>query len=665
MIIKSLELNNFRQFVGKQTINFSTDTNKKITLVIAESGVGKTTLIQSFQWIFYGQCKYKTPLNDSIKAELRPYQETKVSCSLKLLHKDKEYTITREQKMTKINVQIQTDPSYITIDEKDSSGITNQYKGREADKIIRELMHQDLFPYFFLEGESLTKVGEQMSRGKSGANNEFVKAIKGLLGFNHLYEAIKHLDAVGKGYQSEITQNSNNVRLKQIVNEIGVAEETIRKCEERLDLIPGEIGYNESKADELNGKIVLYAEVEKAQKRTKILEGELASYRGKINEQKKYIFKKFSSLGFKVVMDALLDIARDTLADSDSIDRGIPGMNVEAIDYLLEKHECICGHKIEEGSEEWNALVKWKTFLPPNNIGFEIERFTSQMEDVDRGSDEFLADYDKARKDLNTYVGEYQKRYDELTKLNEEIGGVNQDVSKLKEEEQRYRKAVIELNIEARKKEEVRDEAIKTKDRLIKEQNSYRFLNDKVAKLTAYFAEAEFLKNRIVRFTNRKEREKREALQKAINEIFRDFYDERIVFTLDSNYGVQIKTNGSDFSDDFTSGGQDVAVALAFIGAIIKLNREKDVDPENMINEDDSEEYPLVMDAPTSNFGMKQMDSFSEIMPKITDQIVVFINDKDGPILRRKMAPLIGWEWSISKEDSYHSVIEEVAHHGN
>ena len=176
MIIKSLELNNFRQFVGKQTINFSTDTNKKITLVIAESGVGKTTLIQSFQWIFYGQCKYKTPLNDSIKAELRPYQETKVSCSLKLLHKDKEYTITREQKMTKINVQIQTDSSYITIDEKDSSGITNQYKGREADKIIRELMHQDLFPYFFLEGESLTKVGEQMSRGKSGANNEFVKA---------------------------------------------------------------------------------------------------------------------------------------------------------------------------------------------------------------------------------------------------------------------------------------------------------------------------------------------------------------------------------------------------------------------------------------------------------------------------------------------------------
>ena len=361
-----------------------------------------------------------------------------------------------------------------------------------------------------------------------------------------------------------------------------------------------------------------------------------------------------------MVMDGLLDIARDTLANADSMDRGIPGMNVEAIEYLLERHQCLCGHKLEEGSKEWQELEKWKTYLPPNNIGFEIERFTSQMEDVDKNSDEFINDYDKARKDLNALVGEYQKRVDELNKLNEDIGGVNQDIGKLKEEEQRYRKAVIDLNIEKRQKEEKKANAEKDRDRLIKEQNGYGFLSEKVAKLNCYFRETEYLKNRIIRFTNRKEKEKREALQDAINEIFRDFYDEKILFTLDSNYGVQIKTSDSDFSDDFTSGGQDVAVALAFIGAIIKLNREKDADPENMIDDDDSEEYPLVMDAPTSNFGMKQMDSFSEIMPKITDQIVVFINDKDGPILRRKMAPLIGKEWTVSKEDSYHSIIEEA-----
>lgn len=96
---------------------------------------------------------------------------------------------------------------------------------------------------------------------------------------------------------------------------------------------------------------------------------------------------------------------------------------------------------------------------------------------------------------------------------------------------------------------------------------------------------------------------------------------------------------------------------MAFIGAIIKLNGEKDQDPDEINDEQEKESYPLVMDAPTSNFGMKQMESFSEIMPKITDQIIVFINDKDGPILIEKMADSIGSKWSLNKTDSYHSVI--------
>ena len=124
-------------------------------------------------------------------------------------------------------------------------------------------------------------------------------------------------------------------------------------------------------------------------------------------------------------------------------------------------------------------------------------------------------------------------------------------------------------------------------------------------------------------------------------------------------------------SEDFTSGGQDVAVALAFIGAIIKLNKENTInnanneaDVDSIAEDQDEEMYPLIMDAPTSNFGMKQMSSFSQIIPKITDQIIVFINDKDGPILKNQMLEQIGAEWKITKEDTYHSKVQEVKIHG-
>jgi len=60
MIIKSLELHNFRQFMDDedkhgQKIVFSIDPEKKATILIAKNATGKTTLLQAFSWILYGE----------------------------------------------------------------------------------------------------------------------------------------------------------------------------------------------------------------------------------------------------------------------------------------------------------------------------------------------------------------------------------------------------------------------------------------------------------------------------------------------------------------------------------------------------------------------------------------------------------------------------------
>lgn len=47
MEIKSVRLRDFRQFYGDQTIVFATDPNRNVTLVHAENGVGKTTLLNA------------------------------------------------------------------------------------------------------------------------------------------------------------------------------------------------------------------------------------------------------------------------------------------------------------------------------------------------------------------------------------------------------------------------------------------------------------------------------------------------------------------------------------------------------------------------------------------------------------------------------------------
>lgn len=658
MIIKSLTLNNFRQFVESQKINFSYDSSKKVTIVMAESGVGKTTLLQSFQWVLYGKCSYNKILNEDVKNKMIYGDKVDVVVSLELNHSNKDYIITRKQSYYKNNVRIETDDSVLSIDYKEN-GISQQKRGREANQIIKGFMSQDLFPYFFLEGESLTKVGSQMAKGKAGSNSEFVKAIKGLLGFNFLYDAKKHLMLVENDYNYQIQRSTPSENLKNSIEQIQKIKEDIETNSKRIETIDNEISYNTDKRDELSDQLLQYGEIGEKQKRTVAIRRELSLLESRISDKKKQIFKFFSSNVIYLILDSMDEEAKELLKKSDNIDKGIPGINVKAIQYLLDRKICVCGEKIEENSEHWKKLNDLLTFLPPNSIGTELKNFENSLQDISKRSESFKEQFTQKRKDLTDTESEYKEKSLELDELNEQIKDVNIDVNNLKQQESSYNEKITNLKVERQRRE---GNLISLRQKL-KELEQFKTLlesNDsKTKKIQEYCAEATYLKKKIERFIDRRENETKEKLANEINNIFKDFYREQISFSIDSNYGVQIHTYNQELTDDFTSGGQDVAIALAFIGSIIRVNSEKDESDDDMDETMEKESYPLVLDAPTSNFGMKQMDSFCEIMPKMTDQIIVFINDKDGPILMDKMRTHIGGKWIITKKETYKSEISK------
>ena len=105
MLLKSLKLKDFRQFKGEQTISFSTDPVRNVTVIMGENGSGKTTLAQAFTWCLYGDTDFddKSMLCKATAQEMLPGAEEKVRVELALQHNGIEYLCIREQMYAKDN----------------------------------------------------------------------------------------------------------------------------------------------------------------------------------------------------------------------------------------------------------------------------------------------------------------------------------------------------------------------------------------------------------------------------------------------------------------------------------------------------------------------------------------------------------------------------------
>ena len=73
MLIRKLILHNFRQYIGTQEIEFSTDREKNVTVLIGANTSGKTTLVRAFEWILYNKNDFddKNLLNKNVEDSMQ------------------------------------------------------------------------------------------------------------------------------------------------------------------------------------------------------------------------------------------------------------------------------------------------------------------------------------------------------------------------------------------------------------------------------------------------------------------------------------------------------------------------------------------------------------------------------------------------------------------
>ena len=94
MLLKSITITNFRQFINETTVKFSTDKDKNVSIILGENGSGKTSFAQAFTWCLYGITDFKdsSMLNKVIESKMLPGEEEEVRVEIKLIHDGSNFT---------------------------------------------------------------------------------------------------------------------------------------------------------------------------------------------------------------------------------------------------------------------------------------------------------------------------------------------------------------------------------------------------------------------------------------------------------------------------------------------------------------------------------------------------------------------------------------------
>lgn len=655
MLLRSIELQNFRQFINEK-IDFSTDPERNVTLIIGENGTGKTTFAQAFTWCLFGETDFsnKVMLNRIVAEKMTPDQKAVVKVILTLKHGDADYEIVRTQEYKKsYSNKITGANTVLNISRKTSNGGIKYLKPNECEFEIKKIIPKELAGYFFFDGERIEKMSKEIASGRK--SNNFANAVQNLTGLSATLSAITHLSptrttsVMGK-FNGEYSGESGS-KIQELTKEIDKLQDEIDRITTRMAEVEEELDAARSSKAKFEQDIKQFEDGERLQNERDQLTKDLTNAKTLRAQLIKRICKTYNEKMTSFFAMSLVRRALEAASRSDFSGKDIPEMHAKTIDFLLKRGTCICGTHLDPGTIPYNKVQELLQYLPPQSIGVTVGQFVKDSQarytrEVDM--------YDAITEQLSTISQQnehIEDLEDQIATISAQLDGddVRQQVKNINAQIM-----ACDAIITAREREQKQlSYALgeKTTQKNYKETNrtELSLLDQNNRKIELYKAYTERIHAEMYAEYTEEEKRVRETLENSINEIFKTIYNGGLSLTIDEHYNISVYV--TDYEGDVeTSTAQGIAVIFAFISAIIKIAREN-----QRIRKDEaySEPYPLVMDAPLSAFDKRRIQAICSAIPETAEQVIIFIKDTDGDLAEEHLGSKVAVRHRFEKIDEF------------
>ncbi len=623
MFLDFIEITNFRPFYGTQKIDFGYSSDKNLTIILANNGSGKTSLVNAFTWCLYGKELHDVRdkseplynLKAASEAEEEGYTNAEVLVKVKIRFKYfeeneheepivKYFTITRKlnfQKWSNADWQSSYDSELIVDIDEDVK------EDDLAELEIENRIPQDMFQYFFFNGATLANYFEEDSELSLKNSIEQISQIDLINNVeNHLRGTHTTLNNRFNKKNPKGNKNFNKL-IEEKMEEKTNKKNQIEENHTQIDIAIKNVNKYEKELEKADSEYV-----KKQNKQRKKLESELKTVKETIQEDN----KKYESLILELFpLTVLFDELTESIEIADEAREkktAPPEIERDLLNDILEDGYCICGTKLENHPECIEELqkrlkgtsgVKSETFYKDY---YNIKEVIKRLKDLPKI--ESIRETIKINKDrtkvLENNIESISKEFINI----DEIETYEKELQKNKETSENLRNKNITLSSEISDLDNDIKKLKKERDEFEDLKGELKILNDKIK-----FCEE--VKGTISDLKNNVQRHIRVKINDRIREQFIGIdwqYGKYTDVTLEKDYQIKItKNSGRKVTPGDLSDGEENLLALSFMMALHSLS---------------GFEIPLIIDAPFEKLDKgKRIDFISDLHDFTKKKQIVFL----------------------------------------
>lgn len=611
MKLLTLKMENFRQFLGEATVEFSSDGSLPVTIIHGENGVGKTTILNAIHWCFYGSTlsDFEKPdrlVNDTSFAK---DDSTPAKVEVQFLHNDTVYRVERtyDQKKKKSEAE-----GFSIV-----QGNNVPIDGISA--VVQRIIPIHMAPYFFFHGEGLDALGTGPGR------NSFRDAIRAILGFNHADRAIDLLGQIKVKWQKETAKLARlDAQGKAALEEEAKAIEEIQQAETDLYAAENALGIVESRLEELNEEVaaIRVKNVEDLTARRQKLEHRQRQIPNDLTRVANQQIRLIPKYGWSIFGHSSLKDSAEVLEDFRS-ERKLPAeYNDRFVNSLLGDGVCICGAELRDGTD---ARARVESLLTGASTSDQEDALTSAIgiaENIEDVADEYTRIVTELSAERQTLLDEQGSINRKLEDIKNQIGQI--DHAKLAQLEAdredalklarslRDQRQLCKINFENSRKK--REEAKRKKKAAVDEEL-----------LGVYQVQLDFI-DRVVATLRKvieiEEASARTEIETIINERLEQYSRKDYYAEIREDFSFELKKQ--DGSSVAKSKGERALLNISFISALIQLAKNRsDVHNDYFVQ---GTVAPFVIDAPFGELDNEYRGAVAKFLPESTDQLVVLLS---------------------------------------